>query len=281
MRAGRIHILLLAWALCWAGTAHGDELVLAIHPYTTPTLLVERFQPMADYLALTLQRPVRLYIASSMEEQIRRISRGKVDLAYMGPTAYLRAHDRYADDGEPRVQLVVGEQPYRSVIVVRADSEIEGLADLKGKSFAFVSHQSLGGHYMPRMRMLEAGVTLADLRDYAFLGRHERVVLSVLHGDYDAAATSQGIAGKYLARMPGLRIVDVSPALPPLSIVARPGLSASLVGQIREALVSPDEQGKLLLQSVSSEMRFSVIKDSDFDFARQQVEAIERGMRRD
>lgn len=273
----------LALAVLVLGKAlHAEQsLVLAIHPYTTPTLLVERFQPMADYLSLELERPVRLYIASSMEDQIRRIVSGDVDLAYMGPTAYLRAHDRYAEKDTQRVQLIAGEEPYRSVIVVREDSVIQSLADLRGKTFAFVSHQSLGGHYIPRVQMAQAGITLADLKDYGFLGRHERVVLSVLHGDYDAGATSQGIAESYHARSPGLRILHLSTPLPPLSIVARPGLSADVVKRIRDALVEPNASGRELLRSVSSEMRFRLIDDSEYAYARETVEVVERGLYRE
>lgn len=270
--------VLLCWALLISDALRAEqELVFAIHPYITPSLLVERFQPMADYLSLQLKRPVRLHIASSMEDQTRRIVSGEVDLAYMSPTAYLRAHDRYASERDKRVQLVVGEEPYRSVIVVREDSPIRSLADLKGKTFAFVSHQSMGGHYMPRVQMANAGITLADLMDYGFLGRHERVVLSVLHGDYDAGSTSQGIAENYLARMPGLRVLDTSPPLPPLSVVARPGFPMEEVNRIREALANPDDAGREVLMGVSSEMRFRLIDDDEFDYARRLIESVERG----
>ena len=273
MRSVRFTIVFL---FASSSTVQADEsLVFAVHPYITPTMLVERFQPLTDYLAKILEVPVHLYIATSVEEQIRRIANGEVDLAYMGPTPYLRAHDNYQAGMEQRISLLAGEEPYTSVIVVRADSPIRSLDDLQGKTMAFVERQSMGGYYAPRVMMDQVGLTLFDLKDYRFLGRHERVVLSVLHGDYDAGATTRGIAEHYMSRPPGLRIIQTSSALPPLSIVARANLPTPIKESIREALVSPDAHGRRVLDSVSQEARFRLVDDSEFDYARALVHQVD------
>lgn len=251
-------------------------LVFAVQPYDTPSMLVSRYQPVCDYLSVRLQRPVSLYIATSYEDQIRKIATDEVDLAYMGPSPYLRAHDRYAT-GDTRVQLVAGEPPYQGAILVRQDSDMRGLDDLRGRTFAFGAYKSFAGHYMPRTLMREAGISLADLKDYSFLDRHERVVLSVLHGDFDAGATTRGIAEKYLDREPGLRIIALTPPLPPLTVVARPGLDAATLAAVRGALVDPDIDGLEALRDMGEGVSFRVIDDSEFDSARAVVECLERG----
>ena len=268
--------LLLLGVLASTRAEPPPGLVFAVHPYDTPSRLVSRFQPLCDYLGERLQRPVTLYITTSYEDQVRKIANDEVDIAYMGPSPYLRAHDRYAV-GERRVQLVAVEPPYQGAILVRQQSDIREIGDLAGKTFAFGAYQSFAGHYMPRAMMLEAGITLADLKDYSFLGRHERVVLSVLHGDFDAGATARGIAEKYLDREPGLRIVAMTPPLPPLSIVARPGLAAETVQVLRQALVDPDIEGLEALRTMGEGVRFQVIEDREFDAARAVVELVERG----
>lgn len=253
----------------------GDGLSLAVHPFDTPSRLVKRFQPLCDYLAEMIGMPIHVHVAISYEDQIRRIADGSVDLAYMGPTPYLRARDKYMGEFGPVIEPIAGEEEYFSVIVVRKGSDIAELEDLKGRTMAFGSHRSFSSHYMPRALLIKHGITLADLKDYAFLDRHERVALSVLHGDYDAGGINSWVADKYMGQGAGLKVIAVSPPLPPHAIVARVGLAGDIVEKVRRALLEPDEAGKRRLAAFGQPSSFVPVTDSQFDFARQIVAALE------
>ncbi len=255
----------------------GAALVLTVPPYDTPSRLAGRYQPLVEYLSERLGRTVRLHVATGYGEQVRRLVEGAVDLAYMGPTSYLRAHDRYGRDSAERVRLVASESPYVGVIVVRRDSPIERVSDLRGRTFAFGAHPSLASHYMPRAMLLRQGIHLADLTDYAYLDRHERAVLAVLHGDYDAGGTTLGIARRYLDREPGLRIIEHSPPLPPLAVVARPGLPEALFREVQAALLEPDPQGIDAIRLLGPGVSFRLAGDDEYALARRIVERLERG----
>lgn len=252
-----------------------DGLTLAVHPFETPSLLVERFQPLCDYLAETIGMPIRVHVAISYEDQIRRIAEGSVDLAYMGPTPYLRARDKYMTDPDHVIEPIAGEEEYFSVLLVRKNSEIAQVEDLKGRTMAFGSHRSFSSHYMPRALLMKHGVTLGDLKDYAFLDRHERVALAVLHGDYDAGGVNRWVADKYMDQGAGLRVIAVSPPLPPHAIVARVGLGSEIVEKVRRALLEPNEAGKRRLTAFGQPSSFVPVTDAQFDFARQIVAALE------
>ncbi len=222
-----------------AGTQPGLSLI--VHPYDNPSRLVERFQPLCEHLSGALGIPVRLEIARSYVDQMRRITRGQADLTYIGPTPFLRAQTSYLGEHDPKLialaaEEVGGETAYRSVIVTRADSSIQEPADLAGKLMAFGAPHSYSSHYVPRVMLLKAGVDLGTLKDYAFLDRHERVALAVLHGDFDAGGLRYGIAAQYLDRSPGLRIIATSPPLPPHLIVARAGLDEGIRARVQHAL---------------------------------------------
>lgn len=252
-------------------------LIFAVYPYDTPTRLVEHFQPLVDYIAEKLDRPVEFYIASSYEDHIRRIAGDGADFAYMGPTPYLRAHDGYAStDAAARVQIIAAEDTYFSVIITRTDSAIHTLADMPGHTMAFGSHKSFSSYYVPRGMLLKAGVTLADLADFSFLGRHERVALAVLHGDYHAGGVRREIAEQYLTQGGGLRIVAESPPLPPHVIVARPELDASLAETLRRILIEPDATGRKAIETLQPGRRFISVTDAHYDFARQLVDSLDR-----
>ena len=282
----RTVLLLLSFLLVSACDRKADEtvttqspvdrpLIFAVYPYDTPTRLAIHFQPLVDYISDKLQRPVEFYIASSYEDHIRRIAGNGADFAYMGPTPYLRAHDGYGQDGS-RVQLIAAEDNYFSVIITRNDSGIEALTDLRDHTVAFGSHKSFSGYYVPRGMLLKAGVTLADLADYSFLGRHERVALAVLYGDYDAGGVRREIAEKYFNQGSGLRIISESPPLPPHVIVARPGLDTAIVEDVRKVLTEPNNDA---VETFLSGRRFIAVTDAHYDFARQLVDVLDRDCR--
>lgn len=251
-------------------------LSLIVHPYDNPSRLVERFQPLCDHLSTALGMPVRLEIARSYVDQMRRITRGQADLTYIGPTPFMRAQTSYL--GETDVKLVAlaaeevaGEAAYRSVIVARADSAIREPADLKGRLMAFGAPHSYSSHYVPRVMLLKAGVDLATLKDYAFLDRHERVALAVLHGDFDAGGLRYGIAAQYLNRPPGLRIVATSPPLPPHLIVARPGLGEDLRARVQHALLTFTQRSN----DGSRQVRYRAPDPESDEQVRRVVEIVE------
>ncbi len=260
-------------------------LVFAVHPYDTPSRLVSRFQPLCDYLGARLGRPVQLYLAQSYGDEIRRITHGQVDFAYLGPTPYLRAHDHYlGGSGADNIQILAGETQggeigYRGVIVALASGPIRAIADLRGRTLALGDPRSFSGHFVPRAQLAAARMSLADLRDYAYLGRHERVALAVVHGDFEAGALREDVARLYLDR--GLRVVARSALLPPHVVVARPGLDPDLVANLRAALVDAGPDAATALAALGSEVGFAAVDDARYDPVRVTVRAIEGKPRED
>ncbi len=256
------------------------SLLFAVHPYDNPSKLMARFQPLCLYLSKHLKQKVKLSLASSYGDQIRKISQGKVDLAYMGPTPYLRAHDNYLKNAKKNITIIAGENQngkasYLSVLIVKKNSPIKKVADLKDHTVAFGATRSFGSYFMPRSMLLDAGLQLHDLKDYEFLGRHERVALAVVHGDFDAGGLRKDIADRYLGRK--LRIIAYSPPLPPHVIVARPGLDPDIIHKIKNALLHPQADAKDALRAFSMEGKstFTPVKDSTFNFARDIVKRME------
>jgi phosphonate transport system substrate-binding protein len=256
-----------------------ESLLFAVHPYDTPSVLVGRFQPLCDYLALRLGRPVQFYLGHSYADTIRRLSAGQVDLAYLGPTLYLRAHDHYLGVGvEPNIEILAGEtvagkSGFSSVLVALESGPIETAADLHGKTLAFGEPRSFSGYFVPRVMLHQAGVTLADLKDYAFLDRHERVALAVVHGDFAAGGLRKMVAERYLDR--GLKIIGESKLLSPHVVVAKPGLDPTIAAAVSQALISPTPEGAAAFAALGPGIGFASIEDSAFDAVRRTVRAIE------
>ncbi|MDX1351470.1 MAG: phosphate/phosphite/phosphonate ABC transporter substrate-binding protein [Thiomicrorhabdus sp.] len=220
-------------------TESDNALVLAVLPYDVPTKIQRHFAPLLNFLSHSLNRPVKLYVATSYEEQILKIVRGQVDLAYLGPTSFVRAYDRFESTKGNKIQPIATEIPYEAAVVVRQDSPIKKIADLKNHTIAFGAYQSYAGHFKIRESLKKNGVSLSDLKLYSFLGRHERAIMSVVYGEFEAAAASSGIVRRIVGLNYPIRTIYTTEKLPPIVIAASPDMPNELVSQIKNSLLNP------------------------------------------
>jgi phosphonate transport system substrate-binding protein len=267
-RMKRRGFLLAVCCLPVLAHASRQELVFVVHPYDTPSRIYARFRPLTLYLGAALQRPVRLVIASTYDEQMAMIADGRADLTYIGPTPYVQVRQRSP------IRILAGEAEkgqafYQSAIVVRADSPIHTLADLKGKRMAFGAAISMSSTIAPMLMLAQAGVKLSDLAGHAQLDRHERVALSVVHEDFDAGGLRLDIARQYLPR--GLRILATSQPLPPHGIACAAGFPEALASRVREALLNPGEDGLRAFDAMGESIRFVPVDDSHYQSVRHML----------
>lgn len=78
------------------------------------------------------------------------------------------------------------ERTYCAQIVVRADSDIQELEDLAGRSFAFTDPSSSAGFLLPLRLFRERGIELGNA---VFAHKHDSVISMVYQGQVEAGAT--------------------------------------------------------------------------------------------
>ena len=105
-----------------------DEYVIGIFPYFTPTRLEALYAPIASDLNTLSDQPVRLRTALSFESFFERLGEGVYDIALVQPFFHVAAVDKFG-----YLPLVHADQGFRSVVVVKADSEIRTGQNLSGK----------------------------------------------------------------------------------------------------------------------------------------------------
>ena len=99
-------------------------------------------KPLQQQLSKELGIPVKVHVATNYNAMVEALRSKKVDVAFISPVSYTIAHDKGAadvllkskgylvdDKGNPTNKLV---DYYRSQIVVRKDSHLHKLKDLKG-----------------------------------------------------------------------------------------------------------------------------------------------------
>lgn len=120
---------------------------------------------------------------------------GKAHIGWLNTFNYVLAHEKYGVD-VALVTVRFGTTSYKGQIIVRADSGIKTVADLKGKSMCWVDVNSTSGYIIPRIMLKAEGLDPdKDFTKTVEAGSHNNVVTAVYKGDCDAGATYSDARG--------------------------------------------------------------------------------------
>ena len=151
MNRAKAYILLIF--LVFPGMAVAD-LVLAVHPYLASETLIQRFEPLANYLSLQLDRKVEVRVGKDYQAHIRAIGRDTVDIAYLGPASYVNMTREYGKKPILARMEANGKPTFNGYIIVRQDGSLFNIKELENKFFAFGDKNSTMSSLVP-MAMLE------------------------------------------------------------------------------------------------------------------------------
>jgi phosphonate transport system substrate-binding protein len=192
---------------------------------------IGRFDPYRALIERIFQVPTRLFPASDYAGVMQGLSAGQLEVAGMGPSAYAGAWIDMNGGIEPITitQQGDGSIAYVAVMVVRADSGITSVEQMRGKSLAWADPNSASGYLIPRFQLRRQGIGVESGQHFGrtgFAGGHEQGVVAVLQRQYDAMVTwasglgdvNQGytrgnlrsMVDKGMLRMSDLRIIWTS-----------------------------------------------------------------------
>ena len=152
-----------------------------------------RYDKFQALLSQQLGMPVKLFPAADYAGVMQGIAAGQLEAAEFGASGFAGA---WLDCKclEPVVVPTEkdGSTYYYSVMVVRADSGIKTLDDMKGHSLAWADPNSTSGYLIPSATLKAKGIKLDDgvyFSKTGFSGGHEQGVVAVLNKQYDGAVT--------------------------------------------------------------------------------------------
>lgn len=207
-------------------------------PRYNPLVMYRSYQPIMDYLTAHTPYRFELKLSRDYPDAVRMLREGETEIASLGDLTFVQA---LRDFGAVPILKPLNAQGlpfYRSKIVVRADSPIRTLEDLRGKSFAFGNFHSTSGALVPHFFFKQRGISPADFRHWENLSSHDSVAKAVLKGQFDAGALKDVVADHY--RDHGLRILAESDPIPSVPIVVRRETSSELVAAVKQALLAID-----------------------------------------
>jgi phosphate/phosphite/phosphonate ABC transporter binding protein len=147
---------------------------------------------LAEFFAWLSDRiHVRVVPRSALSyPELAEMMRGAgADLAWLPPIVYTRL------ESEGHVVSIASHQRaassrYESVLIVRRDSAISDLEDLRDRRVGWVDRWSAAGYVLPRIALLARGVDPRELfGEEKFFGSHDSAVHALLAERVDAVAT--------------------------------------------------------------------------------------------
>jgi phosphonate transport system substrate-binding protein len=143
------------------------------------------------------------YIAESYSQLIRAIAEESVDFSFLSPLGLITAEQ--VAGAQILLKSVRNDQSYYwSVLLVRKDSGLKNLNDLKGRSLAFTHLGSTSGYVIPMSSLMNQGIDPDKyFSEVVYAGGHTAVIRMILDGEVDAGATfaddPRGVEGSWTA----------------------------------------------------------------------------------
>ena len=278
-------LLLLAVALpAWAqGTAKPGVLTVGFIPAEDSRAMVRQSQAILDIVAKHTGMKIDTFVGSDYNATIEALRAGHVDVALLGPFSYVLATTVAPVEAFAVTVVARTMQPsYQSIIIAGKDSNINSLADLKGKTFAFVDPGSTSGFMVPTAAFIKAGITPErDFKQVMYSGGHDSTIVSVGSGKVDAGAVADRIyergCAKGLADCNKLKVIWTSPPIPNDPLLYRRNLSEDLKKRIRDAFFSVKN---LAFGEMGTVARFDPATDKDYDPLREIASALKLDLRK-
>jgi len=241
----RLAATILAAASLGAGQAAADSQVLRISsiPDEAPTELQRKFGPLAKYLEAETGLKVEYTPVTDYAAVVEALAAKKIDLAWLGGFTFVQARLR-TGNAIPVVQRAEDEK-FTSTYIAGADSGVNGLADLKGKTFAFGSPSSTSGHLMPRHFLSKAGIDPErDFKRIAFSGAHDATAAFVESGRVDAGVLNASVWDRLVEQKKvdtaKVKVVSTTPPYYDYNWTVRGDLDPALVKKIADAFLKLD-----------------------------------------
>ncbi len=116
--------------------AKEQPLVLGVFPRRRASSTIELFGPLASYLSQQLGREVKLETAKDFDTFWQNVAARRYDIVHYNQLHYIESHEKYHYDLFA-INEEFGSKTISSAIIVRKDSGIRSLQDLKGKKIVF------------------------------------------------------------------------------------------------------------------------------------------------
>jgi len=282
----KILLLLFVFFIIYSCNNNDSEdniLKFGIVPFENSEDLIKNVTPLLNVISKGMNMEVKPYIASDYTGIIEAFRSNKLDAAFLPPASYVMGKK------EANIKVILksqrnGKPFYYGAIIVRKDSNINTLKDLKGKRIAFGDPISTSSHIFPKMLLLKNGINPdTDFSNVLFAGTHDSVVLSVYNKKVDAGATfsdnKEGKNGSWVRylepeKSKEIKILAITEPIPSDSICVSSNMPEEKANKLANVILdyTNTKEGKDMMKKLYKFDGYLKANDSDYESVREAFE---------
>jgi phosphonate transport system substrate-binding protein len=257
-----------------AGKEDPDVLRVALLPDENASTIIKNNMSLKAYLEKRIGKKVKLVVTTDYSSMIEAMRFGRLELAYFGALSYVLARSRSEIEAFATLEKK-GALTYSAVVITYTGSGVKSIKDIRGKNMAYGDIASTSSHLIPRMMLLEQGLTIK--KDYKghYLGAHDAVAVAVQNHQAAAGGLSKPIFESLVERgiisLEKVKVLQVSPPYPNYPWSMQSYLKPELKDKIRKAFLELKDPKVMKHFKADG---FGAVTDADYDVVRKTAKLL-------
>lgn len=255
--------------------------VVGIHPLHNPQRLIELYAPILERINADIPGVhFELEASRNYDDFEKKLYAGYFDFAMPNPYQTVRS----LKHGYRIFGKMGDDENFRGIILVRKDSGIQKVSDLKGKKIAYPALTALAATMMPQYYLHTHGIDVNRDVENLYVGSQESAIMNVFRAHVAAGATWPVPWQKFSAEHPDmasqLEVKWQTESLINNGWVVHKDVSPELADKFAAALfgLNANEQGREMLARLPVS-RFEPASDASYAPVRDYLERFSRTVR--
>lgn len=260
--------------------ACAEEIKFAMSPRYSNTVCFDMMNPLLKYLSEKVGKTFVQVFPKSYNEHVDSCKSGEVQVSYSNPIDYIKIAPKSgarASGFKPLVSAVLPPpegSEYWGLIIVRADSGITSVLDLKGKKGLYVAPSAVGGYLAQVAALKDKGVDVK--KDFTMEEtpgqKQDKTVMAVYNREADFGFVRNEALEIMKDRidLSQIKIIFETPKIPQWLISVGPNVDADTAAKIKNALteLSTADGAQMEILKAAKVHSWKAVVDSDFDSVR-------------
>jgi len=254
---------------------------LAIHPLHNPKKLIEAYQPLINYLNKNIDGVIfELEASRDYQAYEAKFRARKPEFILPNPWQSLEG----IKVGYSVIAMAGDADDFKGVFIIRKDSSIRKISDIKGKVVSYPSHTALAASIMPQYYLHTNGINVNKDIKNKYVGSQESAIMNAYLKQSDVGVTWPPPWRLFQQDHPEeaaeLTLIWETPPLMNNSVMVRDDIPAAIYEKVQQLLVELDstQGGSTILKSMSTS-KFHPATNASYEPVQKFINRFEQDVR--